>query len=83
MLTVPFSIAYSCEIKFQEITGTQTPIPQVTSPLLGSRPFYHEPQQMLDRGNSRLLPFIGFFSLVCPSLRLVIVTGFKTRAGYG
>ena len=36
---------------------------------LGSRPFYHEPQQMLDRGNSRLLPFIGFFSLVCPSLR--------------
>ena len=36
---------------------------------LGSRPFYHEPQQLLDRGNSRLLPFIGFFSLVCPSLR--------------
>ena len=30
---------------------------------LGSRPFY------LDRGNSRVLPFIGFFSLVCPSLR--------------
>ena len=26
----------------------------ITSPLLGSRPFYHEPQQMLDRGNSRL-----------------------------
>ena len=55
-------------IIIKKAANSFTTISSYESPL-GSRPFYHEPQQLLDRGNSRVLPFIGFFSLVCPSLR--------------